>query len=186
METHVFRNSQIDFRNSQVVSDIVTLISDICPPILICLTESTPVITMTDLGGFVNMSHDKVRDLLAAEMQTVLVDAEIEAQLPPPRLLAKNCSPAMLVRKTMPDQICDQGALDEATECVFQHLGFYPQHQGTSTKAYSASTVFLNRQKERNSPERIRFSSSQEPTGLVLSEACREHRLSLSLPFLFF
>lgn len=123
---------------------------------------------MCHMGGFINMRHDSIKTLLAAEMREVLRDVQLEPSLTP--LSGEVILPASANRE--PDARADiraRGFWTEQQSAYFDIRVFYPHAPSYLPRSLPALCKTFEEEKKRRYGDRIREVQHGSFTPLVFS-----------------
>ena len=120
------------------------------------------------MGGFINMRHDNIRDLLASEMREVLRDVQVEPPLTP--LTGETILPASA--NTEPDAGADiraRGFWADQQSTFFNIRVFYPHTLSYLPRNISGLCQTFEKEKKRAYSDRILNVDHRSFTPLVFS-----------------
>jgi hypothetical protein len=123
---------------------------------------------MCHMGGFINMRHDAIRDILAAEMRDIFRDVEIEPLLTP--LSGEVILPASANRE--PDARADIRARSFWTDqqsAYFDIRVFYPHAPSYLSRSVSGLCKTFEAEKRRHYGDRILHVENGSFTPLIFS-----------------
>jgi hypothetical protein len=129
---------------------------------------STEHANICHTGGFINMRHDKIRDLLVEKMSEVLKDVQKEPPLTP--LSGETIIPSSANREQ--DARCDlraRGFWIEQQNAFFYIRVFYPHAPSYQSKSLSSLCKTFENEKKRHYSDRVLQIEHGSFTPLIFS-----------------
>jgi hypothetical protein len=120
------------------------------------------------LGGFINMRHDEVRNLLASEIKQVLKDVQIEPLLQP--ITGENLQPrSAITTSDARSDIRARGFWNNQQNAFFDIRVFYPHALSYLSRPMSSLYISFEKEKKRAYNDRILNIENGSFTPLVFS-----------------